>query len=66
MKSNLYLVTVKTSGTHYLHIKGSTITDAIAKVSDYLEQTKTPGVGYTIVEVKFVGTIVEPDYSLAG
>ena len=58
MKRNLYLITVKTSNTEYLHVKGSTIADAISRVSDYLLQTKTPGVGFTILEAKFVGTIV--------
>lgn len=65
MKKNLYLITVKSVGTEYLHIHGISIADAIDRISDYLLQTKTPGVGFTILEAKLVGTIVEPDYSLA-
>jgi len=65
MKKNLFLITVKqSSGTEYIHIHGSNIADAISRAYDYLDQSKTPGVGYEILEVKLVGKIVEPDYSL--
>jgi hypothetical protein len=65
MKKNLFLITVKQyNGTELIHVHGSNIADAISRAYDYLDQSKTPGVAYEILEVKFVGKIVEPDYSL--
>jgi hypothetical protein len=67
MKKNLFLITVKqSSGTEYLHIDGTNIAIAINKAYDYLDQSKTPGVGYEILEVKYVGKIAIPNYSNTG
>ena len=67
MKENLFLITVKqSSGTEYLYIDGTNIAIAINKAYDYLDQSKTPWVGYEILEVKYVGKIAIPNYSNTG
>jgi hypothetical protein len=66
MKKNLFLITVKqSSGTEYLHIGGNSIADAINKAYDYLDNNKCSGVGFEILEAKYVGKIVIPDYTVS-
>jgi hypothetical protein len=66
MKKNLFLITVKQSGsTEYLHIDGINMAIAINKAYDYLDQSKTPGVAYEILEAKYVGKLAIPDYTVS-
>jgi hypothetical protein len=66
MKKNLFLITVKQyNGTQSFHIEGTDISDASIRANDYMNQIRTPGVEFEIIEVKLIGRIVEPDYSLA-
>jgi len=65
MKKNLFLITVKQAGsTEYLHIDGTNMAIAINKAYDYLDQNKFPGVGFEILEAKYVGTLAIPDYTV--
>jgi hypothetical protein len=67
MKKNLFLITVKESGsTEYLYIDGINMAIAINKAYDYLDQNKFPGVGFEILEAKYVGTLAIPEYSITG
>lgn len=66
MKENLFLITVKSNGTNQFHISGTNLADAIGKAYDYMHQSTHPGVSFEILEAKHVGTVVKPDYSLAG
>lgn len=67
MKENLFLVTVKSNDTEYFHIQASTISDAIKRAYDYLNSSnRHPGVSYEITEIKYIGKIAIPNYSLAG
>jgi hypothetical protein len=66
MKNKLYLITVKQyNGTQSFHIEGTDISAASIRANYYMNQIKTPGVEFEIIEVKLVGTIVTPDHSLA-
>jgi hypothetical protein len=66
MKRNLFLITVKQAGsTEYLHIDGTNMAIAINKAYDYLDQNKFPGVGFEILEAKYVGTLAIPDYTVS-
>lgn len=58
MKTNLYLVTVKDNNTTELHIPGSNIVDALNSAYIYMDNIKTPGVGYEITDIKYVGKVV--------
>jgi len=65
MKKNLFLITVKQyNGNEQFHVEGDDISNALHRANDYLNQTKTPGVGFEIISCELVGKIATPDYSL--
>lgn len=61
----LFLITVKDGNTTtQFYIHADDMLSAVVRANDYMNQIKTPGVGYDIIEVSFVGKIAYPDYSL--
>ena len=60
---NLFLITVKTSNTtNKFYIDADDMLSSIVRANEYMNQTRTPGVAYEIIEVSFVGQIAVPEY----